>query len=170
MSLVPEADVPIYCSLDNISCHYSISVYLKYHWMCLYTTLMETNDKYLTSLIHTKMYHVTENKKSLDRFLFYFYFAPSTQFFLKISRKTFYKKKLALVVTRPYDSQALHTFIEMRPLWLILRRYITERLKSYQNRQRVGCPNVHYISKFLIVFWNCKSNVVNSSDCWCHHY
>ena len=65
--------------------------------MCLYTTLMETNDKYLTSLIHTKMYHVTENKNYLDRFLFYFYFyfAPSTQIFLKISRKTFYKKKLA---------------------------------------------------------------------------
>ena len=58
---------------------------------------METNDKYLTPLIHTKMYHVTENKKYLDRFLFYFYFyfAPSTQIFLKISRKTFYKKNLA---------------------------------------------------------------------------
>ena len=43
------------------------------------------------------MYHVIENKKYLDRFLFYFYFyfAPSTQIFLKISRKTFYKKKLA---------------------------------------------------------------------------
>ena len=58
----------------------------------------QTNGKYLTPLIHTKMYHVTENKKYLDRFLFYFYFyfAPSTQIFLKISRKTFYKKKLAL--------------------------------------------------------------------------
>ena len=58
---------------------------------------METNDKYLTSLIHTKIYHLTENKKYLDPFLFYFYFyfAPSTQIFLKISRKTFYKKKLA---------------------------------------------------------------------------
>ena len=40
------------------------------------------------------MYLVTENKKYLDRFLFYFYFyfTPSTQIFLKISRKTFYKK------------------------------------------------------------------------------
>ena len=55
---------------------------------------METNDKYLTSLINTKL----KIKKYLDRFLFYFYFyfAPSTQIFLKISRKTFYKKKLAL--------------------------------------------------------------------------
>ena len=45
------------------------------------------------------MYLVTENKnKYLDHFLFYFYFyfVPSTQFILKISRKTFYKKKLAL--------------------------------------------------------------------------
>ena len=41
------------------------------------------------------MYLVTKNKKYLDVFLFYFYFAPSTQIFLKISRKTFYKKKLA---------------------------------------------------------------------------
>ena len=31
-------------------------------------------------------------------FNFYFYFAPSTQVFLKISRKTFYKKKLALLL------------------------------------------------------------------------
>ena len=38
------------------------------------------------------MYLVTENKKYLERFLlnFYFYFAPSTQIFLKISRKTFF--------------------------------------------------------------------------------
>ena len=56
---------------------------------------METNDKYLTSLIHTKMYHVTENKKSLDRFLiyFYFYFAPRLNFFSKFPVKHFIKKK-----------------------------------------------------------------------------
>ena len=41
------------------------------------------------------MYLVTKNKKYSDGFLFYFYFyfTPSTQIFLKISRKTFYKKK-----------------------------------------------------------------------------
>ena len=46
------------------------------------------------------MFLVTENKKYLERFLFYFYFyfAPSTQIFLKISRKTFHKKKLASLI------------------------------------------------------------------------
>ena len=78
---------------------------------------METNDKYLISLIHTIMYHVpvTENKKYLDHFLFYFYFyfAPSTQTFLKISRKTFYKKKLALSAS--LQTQGCSSVILLRP-------------------------------------------------------
>ena len=52
------------------------------------------------------MYLVTKNKKYLDSFLFYFYFyfVPSTQIFLKISRRTFYKKKLALLLHQVYLS------------------------------------------------------------------
>ena len=61
------------------------------------------------------MYLITINKKYLDGFLlyFYFYFAPSTQIFLKISRKTFYKKKLALL-KKTYTSTSFSEYFFLK--------------------------------------------------------
>ena len=93
---------------------------------------------------------VTENKKYLDRFLFYFYFyfAPSTQIFLKISRKTFYKKKLALMMVADW-----------RPSLSSDNSYLTSSLKPLNGMQRNLTGRKISTSSTKLVFFSGRSEI-----------